>query len=260
MAFKTSQKKKIHKKRSGTKVMSRRRHTPNVPQLSFGPRIMKGPFGRFDDSSPFPPRLRLKMRYDEIFNLSSVANQAYLQPTYKFGLNCLFDPYLPLGGNSPNGYTKLLGTGGTPGPYARYKVLGGLLTVTLFDPSIDTGAVVGMAIHDPVSYGATNTIGGLTYSQIKAMTNTKTQFVSNTGSQTRTIKQKFSIQQLSSLTKVQFNADLGNFTGAYNGNPASIVMFEIGLLDTRAGAAAVTMQASITIDYFVELYDRYDIQ
>lgn len=212
---------------------------------------LKGPFGAFDRMSPFPPHMNCKLTYTEDITLNTTNLSNVCGATYYMGVNCLYDPYLAAGGGQPYGFDQICSS---TGPYYRYKVNGCMLKAVYTKPSTTDLKVCG-AIHGPTGYSAGNTISGLLDAKIREKSNTWVGNLSTSGRRSAGFKQWIPMNILFEWDKAAYRADMTNSTGAYNGNPADVVAFETGCLDTSSGAQSNCL-VTITLTYYCTFYDR----
>lgn len=238
-------------KKSKQKRGKRKNKTRKLGIPSISGRNLRGMFGKFDDPNPFPLNLASKLTYTEILQVAGTNNLNTVGTTYYFNLNSLFDPYTAVGGHQPYGFDQLCNS---TGPYTRYKVNGVMVTITAMDPNADTTTNICVAVHPPGL--SADTMLGLTLDQVNEKSNCITKYISNTGSQSRTIKQFFPMYKLFNVTKSQFNNDITNTTGPYNGNPGSMPTLEVGCCDPRAPAAATSVMLKVKLDYYAMFYER----
>lgn len=209
---------------------------------------------KMNHATPFKDHMYTMFNYTGLAQVSSTASTDTVGSTLSWRLNSIYDPYLPGSGNpnvAVNGFTQYLSS---TGPYLRYKVRAVKIRVMFNDPDRDSSVYGVCAFNNPSD---TSTISGLGANAIMARQNTMAKYVTATGSQKTVFNFYFPMHKLFQVTKLQYETDIGNTTGAYNGSPASAVYIELGCLDSKANASSSTVALKIDITYYVELYDRY---
>lgn len=218
-------------------------------------KMARGPFSKFNSINPFPVNYHCKFVYacDEV--LTSSSTQRLVGGIYTFRLNSPYDPYtgtLPATmNNSAHGWSLLLSS---TGPYQRYKVLGVKVECTFYDPESGAdGMACVMGIQEPTS---TSSITGKDCGKLSSVPSCVVKHLNDTGSQRRKIIQYFPMHQLYNVSKLQFLAETGNYTGPYNNNTGTPVYMELGVANMSASVAA-TVKFKLNITYYTQCYDRY---
>lgn len=104
-------------------------------------------------SGGFPERIRASLKYCELFTLAGTATIV----SRVYGLNCLYDPYLAIGGHQPSNFDNWVRL------YSLYTVVGAKISVTYFNDA--TGSSQPAAYGYVLSYdgNATSTSSTVTY-------------------------------------------------------------------------------------------------
>nr|AGA18285.1 hypothetical protein [uncultured marine virus] len=160
--------------------------------------------------------------------------------TFKFGLNCLWDPYLSAGGHQPMGFDQWTAF------YKRYKVYRCDIKIRVMHFGSDR-CFVGAAIRG--SQNAT-TIAGATYQELSERSNVATVIVeSDSGDNQTIIERSFGMAEIEGcpITDTQYD-------GGDNGNPGNVIQLEVGCgqldnLDTGA------VKVIIELVYHVKFHD-----
>jgi hypothetical protein len=152
-----------------------------------------------------------------------------------FRLNSLFDPVVAAGGAQPLQYDQIVLF------YQRYRVVQATVHVRFFDPDGD-GLVVGYRIRP-----ATDTIAttGSTLAYLSEMLWTKTQSISNTGSQKAEFSGIVPMHTVFGVPDAQLRS-AAEFSAYYNANPANAALIDVFCVDPAAGSATVRYQLSIS--------------
>lgn len=250
MAYKNAKKNFKGKKRNNyNRKKSKNPNTGDSTGGTMAPKI------NLIERAPFPKNWFCKATYTDYFNLSTNNSLATVGTSYKYGLNCLDDPYLSAGGHSVYGFNQLCTA---TGPYMRYKVHACRVQIEVQDPSADAAHNVIIAILSPAAYGAGATIVGGNLSSLTEKHNIVSKYIPSSGPQLALYDQTFKMHTVFEMNKRQYREDITNTTGAHDGNPGSIAAVEIGILDARSGTTT-TVVCKITLTYYIQYYQRYQL-
>lgn len=203
-----------------------------------------GPFKRFTTVDPLPNIYNCKLTYTHTSNLSTGIGGIY-GTEQVMRCNSPYDPDFTGTGHQPYGYDQLTGL------YKLYLVKGILVECVITDPSAD-GLVIGATFQS--SQDAT-TITSNPIDTIKEQPMSITRSINNSGAQMVRFKQYFTIAQLESLTKNQFDGALGAYQAAINANPARFPYFRIAAGSVR-GATGDTCIVRITATFYTMFSGR----
>jgi hypothetical protein len=201
-------------------------------------------FPNFYNGDPFPPHMRRELTYSSGDYLTAGAS-ALVGTTKVFSLNSLFDPDNSGVGHQPYGYDQLCTSSG---PYMRYKVLNTKVEVIV---TTGTACWLCIAVHNP---STSATISGLDLAAVKEKHNTKVVFIPSTGGQQKIFQFDLPQAALHNWTKLQFDSESANVTGAYNSNPGSQPLLELGCVDPGGSTPAIYCQT--TLKYDTDFYAR----
>lgn len=209
------------------------------------PRILG--FPRYNTLNPFPAMMRKKMPYASIFPLTSTTPGVFgSQKT--FVINSIYNTE-PVAGHQPYGFDQLCSASG---PYTQFKVLGVQMKITCNNETGGVNFRLGTVIHNVTSNYA---IQSDTINSAGEKPNVRLDFVSNTGSQSKTFKVNIPIFPLYNWTKEQYDLNMSNLTcGTYNSDPLDKVHFDLAVAAFTGNAAA---SCSIEFLYDVVFFDRF---
>lgn len=194
----------------------------------------------------FPDKLRTRIKYADTIMLSAA------NPNNVFRLNSLYDPDLTNIGHQPQYFDQLCGAANTP--YNKYRVLGSKLTVTF--TSRNAPALAAQNYAPTLVYAQNAITSTLVYS-------TAQQILEASGAATAILGDKSGGNNMKTLTQTysptrDLGVDMGDdsVSAAYNTNPSSTIYCHIGKFDQ---GMAGDIQIYVTIDYFVEFFQRNEV-
>lgn len=195
--------------------------------------------------SPFPSVMNTKVIYAQSFSLScsTLATTGAIQ---NFSLNGLYDPDVSGTGHQPYAFDQLMAI------YARYKVHGCKIQMTVYDPTED-GMTLIWRILNPGTLSESMATTAVDYATERPGVGKL--IINNSGNQKVYRSFYIDIGQAAGLTKLQFKADPDNYTGSSSGNPGSGVYLQFAAANTRTGASA-TVGVRIQATYYATFYER----
>lgn len=200
--------------------------------------------------SAFPEFKLFKLKYVVLIN-HPVGSLATLGTRQAFQLNSAYDIDLTNVGHQPYYFDTLFGNAGTNAPYARYKVVKCSVKAEIFDPTED-GLQFCWTMNTPSD---ASSIAGSNADVIAERQNSGVVVLNNTGSQKKTMTQTLDIGKMANISSLQFKADRDNFTGGYNSNPNSMVVFQSAISSARASGTG-TMMVRYTLVQHIMGYSR----
>jgi len=134
--------------------------------------------------------------------------------------------------------------------YQKYIVHKAVCTVTFNNPLYD-GMLVGFRVRTSANPLITS---GRTIAEVMEMDNTRSQWVNNTGSQTRTFKFTVRPWDIGGMTRLQYLTEL-SYTAAVGQNPSLYQVFlEPFAIHTIFGEDS-TIRANVRIVYYVQFME-----
>lgn len=198
----------------------------------------------FHLKAPMPNSYRCIMTYADSYSLSTLISSKNFAAAHWFRLQSIYDPDFTSGGHSPYGYSMMAGI------YSKYKVVGTKVIITFNDPSAD-GVLVGVkmtTVNDPSDLTGT-------FSVLAEQPQTWINAINNTGSQVITFSKYFPSYMALGVTKLQWNANIGEYTSLFGSNPAQSGHIRIAIA-SQPGAGILTCNVNFRLEYHVILYDR----
>jgi hypothetical protein len=209
------------------------------------PRI--GGFPRYNVLNPFPAMMVKKMPYTSLFPLAATTNGIFgSQKT--FVINSLFNPE-PTAGHQPYGFDQLCSASG---PYTQYKVLKVRAKVTVNNEAGGVNFRLGTCLHNVTSNFA---LQSTPIAEAAEKPNVRMDFITNTGSQSKTFILDIPIYPLYNWTKSSYDLEMSNLVaGTYNSNPLDLVH-----LDFAVAAMTANPLATGTVEFLFEtlFFDRF---
>ncbi len=204
-----------------------------------------GNFSPFAASSPVPSRFITKMKYVSFGSLTS-GTAGVVGGQYVFRLNSVYDPDQTGAGHQPYGFDQLAAL------YGKYLVRRVDVTIVFSNPSAD-GAAPCMSLT-PANSGPFG-MAGLTAEAVAEKPQCRVGLLNNTGSQRITWKVSFDIAKIEGLSKIQYEAETGNYGASISANPSLTPYVAVALADvTQTGG--LTVQFGVELNYHVEFYER----
>lgn len=213
------------------------RHAPSKFRRSAG-------ISKYTSKDPFKPYMYANLTYTGTHTITADGGTNFGSETV-YRLNSLYDPDLTNAGHQPYGFDTLTSI------YAKYKVTGVSVRITVTDPSAD-GLAIGYILQ-PSTSGTT--LQGMNMARAKETPFVTTKYINNTGRQITSLGFRAPIYKVEGITKLQYAADLTNFGAAYNADPASTPYIRFAALDTNNNLTA-TMKVRITLIYTARFWDR----
>lgn len=204
---------------------------------------VRGPMSNFSAVIPYPRHWICKFHYVDTLTLTS-STAGVFGGEWKYGLNSLYDPYIPIGGHKPYGFNQLMVL------YNKYIVRGCHVKITFTDPSND-GFVVGCLVQQANGVGS---MSGIAPDVIKEQPYSWTYPLNNTGSQVKIFSQYFPVNAIEGLTKTQYECSLSQYTGTQSSNP-SLVPFIVVAGASDTGNSGHTCKCRIELTYYADLFE-----
>lgn len=179
--------------------------------------------------------------------LAGTTTQDQFGDEWVFRLNSIFAPQFTAGA----GANRVLGYTQVAALYKRYKVVGVVVDIEVYDPDQD-GMVVGIG-YQPGN--ATQQLAGVLIDDIDAKQGYYVASFSNTGSQKKHFKKFIPMYRLLGLTKAQFAADTFLYSSDIGSSPNQVPFLRIAVAST-ANATNSFARAIIRIEYHTRLYDK----
>lgn len=197
-------------------------------------------------SEAFPRVFFTKMRYVNFATGSTGATPNVAQAdTYR--ANAPYDPYYALGGSSCQGMGTLMGIYGNMIAYACK------INVVFNDPSGD-GLVVGVRLRQ----NAQNATQNSSITALNAQPMTYVKRLNNTGKQDCRFSLYVPAYKLLAINKVSYMVNNEQYASATNAVPAADnCLFDVFYI--APNATSLTMQYTITIEYYCKFYNRLAI-
>lgn len=204
------------------------------------------------NKSPFPPYKLYKLQYTDHTNLITTGSGSTALGAQKLiNLNSVYDPDQSGTGHQPFGYDELAAV------YNRYKVLGCSVdlyfTDTLGTGNDGGGQTVCWQINNPSNSGST--IAGLQTNVVRERSMGGGCHLSDTDVRKR-IKFFIPMYKAAGITKLQFNSDPDNYTGAVTSNPGNLIQLALASADLRGDTNTKSVLCHYRLTYHVIMYDR----
>lgn len=195
---------------------------------------------------PFPPTLRRKLLYSDVYAITSTGGNLGSQ---KFKLNSLYDPDSTGVGHQPRYLDQLLSTVASTAPYSRYRVWGIKVTVTARNIS-DYGGVIYLQPANTSSSEDPSEI----YDIIENRTNRFKHLTPKGGSRDQvTLVSYIYMPRAFGVSKQQYGSD-STYAGLYNGDPSGLMYGTLGLMTDVA--QDMTVEATVQLDFYCEFFDH----
>lgn len=218
--------------------------TITLPRKSFKRKARRVKLFNTSTNDPLRSSMNVKLVYTETKQYSTGSGGICgVENVYR--LSGLHDPDFTGTGHQPYGWDQMKAL------YYKYKVKGVTIETEFTDPSFDGMAVV-VAVQ-PSNELYTTSNQELDFVSEKPLTVVKN--INNTGNQKVKLKQYFSLQSLSGLTKTQFNADMTRYAGTSSSDPPLSPWLRVNC-GSRRGRAADTVICTVKITYHVNLFGR----
>lgn len=203
--------------------------------------------GSFGQASPFKPKMFVRHKYCELSTLTA-GTAGIMGTEIIYRLNDLYDPYFSGGGHQPYGRDTMAGI------YNRYKVSGCKIDLTFTDPSAD-GMAVACAIQDSTESA---TLTNLQVDEAQEKQNCIVKFLNNTGAQKVNIKKYMPIHMVEGLTKLQFKADIENYSANASNSPVSTPFVRIAIGNVT-GTTGGTVHCMVKLTFYSQWYNRLQL-
>lgn len=216
-----------------TKALSKRAKRKKAPQAS----TKVHNIGYSSGISLWPPKYRAKLRYKKIYTMSAGAPDIWNNIT--FMTNSIYDPYVPVGGGNPKGYTDLAAH------YAHYMVLGCKVHVQVV---LRAGNATMIALSNTEDVTHTNLVG-----REDRINDERTKYV--------VVHNDRPIATLTSYyskAKVFGTATNQKLSAPMASNPDEEYFALIGSMQLGAGIATSTVDIIVTLEYDTLCYEKLD--
>lgn len=198
----------------------------------------------------YPSKKFITLLWEAQTGLTADATQSSFGVPFQIWLNNIADPSVNTSQYAVQGYDQLTTV------YGKYKVYGAHVLVTASNPTLD-GGFVGYRFHKS---GDPDGISGepMAPASMKKWTTIKP--INNTGSQVIHYERYFDIKAIEGLTKLQFNADIDNYTGVFQSaiGPLKKPYFEVAYADS-SGVTQPKVSVIIKVTYYVQIFDRFTL-
>lgn len=196
-------------------------------------------------STLFPSQKFVQMQFVQAHGVTSSTTQNNFGTSVLYYLNTIVGPKVSAPAYNVQGYDQVATV------YDKYKVFGCKVHIVFTNPSQD-GLFVGVrfAQHGQIDY-----MDGETTSSARMKKWTTVKPMNNTGSQVWSYNRYFNIASVEGLTKLQFNADIDNYSKEFGFQPTNKPYIGVAVANTQDTTAA-TIAYQITCTYYVQLYDR----
>ncbi len=218
----------------------------SVNRSVFKSKTYKGGSSLFSVKDPFPKIYRTQMYYTETITKTAGALGIFgTEAAYR--ANSTFAPQIAGGGVSHQPYGRdqlaLL--------YLRYKVSGVRLQIQFSNPSED-GMIVGVKYNTPLDLLS---LGGLSPAVQGEKFNVWMKALNNTGSQTVNYDRYFRMEDLMGVTKLQFKADIDEYSALTGASPVDTPSLRIAVGDIT-GTGGGTVNCIIKLTFYTNWFSR----
>lgn len=228
--FSRARSRSTFKSRSRSRRFSRKVGTPSFSIQTGRLPFARGGFYRFP--------------YSDSFAISADGNTGTSVIQSYYTLNGPHDPLVNIGGQQPIQWDQVRVM------YQKYIVHKADVTVVFNNPLYD-GLLVGFRVR---SVNNTVPTSGRTLADIGEMDNTRSLWINNTGSQSRTFKFSVNPWNVAGLTRDQYLNDRQDYQAATNVNPSWICYLEPFALHSVAGETNV-VRCTVRIVYHVQFME-----
>lgn len=194
---------------------------------------------------PFPMRWDGQLTYGVNVTLTT-AGSTSLGTYYRFRLNSLYDPDVTGTGHQPYQYDQLTAI------YQSYIVKSCYVDLTATDPTAD-GVWVGWSWHS--SDSSNDDPSTLLLEDMLERPNFTCFPLNNTGAQTVTFRNKFSMPVCFGQTPTQYFGDLTTHASAYNNNPSKGIHLDIWLCDPTGNVGTRSVRFSGRLVFDCQLFN-----
>lgn len=186
---------------------------------------------------PFPATMAVKMYYMDSFSITA-GNATSSENIYR--LNSLFKPDLTNTGHQPYGFDTMQAI------YYNYMVLGTLVELEWFDPSVD-GILALYQVHgNAISGFAANVLGERPWCDMADL--------QNTGSQHHKFRIYIDCAKALGLNRMQYKCDTDNMGALTTASPTTQPYLRVGAISTNGSTA--TIKLNIRLTFFCKFWNR----
>lgn len=198
---------------------------------------------------PFHQRKSCILQYQDMPIYTSSATQGVFGGVNVYNMNSLLAP-LSGGGastNQPTGFDQLATL------YGKYKVNAVKVQLEFNDPSED-GMACAFQFLSPAQVAIGNTIVGSSIADASARPDISVISLNNTGTQKFSVGRFFKMHKLGKVSKIQFEANIENWTALTNASPSFLCQLAVGCASYRT-TNQPTVIIRVRILYYCTFYE-----
>jgi len=219
-----------------------RKRNNQIARYTGGPNV-RGPFHNYVAGDPFPISRLVNLHYSEGFQFTSLAAQFGTEQV--INLNSLFDPNATGIGHQPYGRDQLALI------YGKYKVYAVTVKIEWMDPTEDGMMCAALVESQTSGFSLTgklrDTVAELPMSNIIV--------INDSGKQTRTVTQRFKMNNLLGISPVQFEADTSQYSSNFASSPSAMPKLKLSAM-AIGGVAGGKVRCQVTLVYHTQVFDR----
>ncbi len=183
---------------------------------------------------PFAATFLVRLRYAEVVSIST-AGSSPTATAYTFRLNSLYDPNYTATGHQPYQYDQLTGI------YNNYLVSRADFKVRFRDISRSSSGIwVGASVFTDTNVADSASGAVLSTIREKAVTRCAPFATQDNKENWNSFTGFVDIARAFGISSVQYNGDLSEFAGVYNGNPTRTMYLELFIVDPNSGSSQTT--------------------